>query len=242
MIFINTSPPEDRVHLLKPMNEIEEMDDDSEEIHSGGLLNRYIQRPANHENVSLADWAALYDSCQKQFKKKSKTIDTDNLPLVTLDEDENNDDELLDCADKAQRAEKQENPKQHLVPRIIRSVWFNAKSHPEKHYCELIMLFTSWRNEENDLIGAYSSYQEHYIFLKDEIDKQMRKYAICSGDLNEIEQHLNTTDCNENLFDFKTLNYKMKLKVLRIYIQISMTTMICKMTLVFHQHHLTMSH
>ena len=59
VIFINTSPPEDRVHLLKPMNEIEEMDDDSEEIHSGGLLNRYIKRPANLEIVSLADWAAL---------------------------------------------------------------------------------------------------------------------------------------------------------------------------------------
>ena len=30
----------------------------------------------------------------------------------------------------------------------------------------------------------------------------MKKYAICSEDLNEIEQHLNTTDCSENLFDF----------------------------------------
>ena len=59
VIFINTTPPEDRVDLLKPMNEIEEVDDDSEKIHSGGLLNRYIQRPANHENVSLADGAAL---------------------------------------------------------------------------------------------------------------------------------------------------------------------------------------
>ena len=68
------------------------------------------------------------------------------------------------------------------------------------------VLFTSWRNEENDLIGAYSSYQEHYMFLKDGIDKQMKKYAICSEDLNEIEQHLNTTDCNENLFDFTATN------------------------------------
>ena len=68
------------------------------------------------------------------------------------------------------------------------------------------MLFTSWRNEENDLIGAYSSYQEHYIFLKDEIDKQMKKYAICSEDLNEIEQYLNTTDCNDKLFDFVAPN------------------------------------
>ena len=35
--------------------------------------------------------------------KNSKTIDTDNLPLETVDDDKNNDDELLDCADKAKR-------------------------------------------------------------------------------------------------------------------------------------------
>lgn len=69
MIFINTTPPEERVQLLKPMNGIEEMDD-SEEVHSSGLLNRYIQRPASRENISLADWAALYDSCRKPFTKK----------------------------------------------------------------------------------------------------------------------------------------------------------------------------
>ena len=72
VIFINTTPPEERVQLLKPLNEIEEMDDDSEEVHSSGLLNRYIQRPASLENISLADWAALYDSCRKPFFKKIK--------------------------------------------------------------------------------------------------------------------------------------------------------------------------
>ena len=50
--------PEERVKLLKPMNEIEELDDDSQEVHSRGLLNRYIQRPASLENISLVDWAA----------------------------------------------------------------------------------------------------------------------------------------------------------------------------------------
>ena len=34
--------------------------------------------------------------------------------------------------------------------RIIRSVWFNKETEPEKHYRELLMLFTSWRNEETD--------------------------------------------------------------------------------------------
>ena len=41
------------------------------------------------------------------------------------------------------------------------------QNHTQKNYCERIMLFTSWKNEENDLMGHYSSYQENYIFLKD---------------------------------------------------------------------------
>ena len=125
------------------------MDDESEEVLSSGLLNRYTKRPSSLENVTLADWAALYDSRQKPFVKKSKDIDTDNLPLETAD-DEENDYELPDCANEAMQNIKQSKPKQRLKPRIIRSVWFNVKSHPEKPYCELIMLFTSWRNEETD--------------------------------------------------------------------------------------------
>ena len=154
------------------------MDDESEEVHSSGLLNRYIKRPSSLENVNntLADWAALYDSRQKPFVKKSKDIDTDNLPLETAD-DEENDDELPDCANEAMQNIKQSKPKQRVKPRIIRSVWFNVKSHPEKHYRELIMLFTSWRNEETDLIGNSPSYQEHFLLLKDK--NRRTNEAVC---------------------------------------------------------------
>jgi hypothetical protein len=34
VVFIPTSPPEERVKLLKPLSEIEVMEDDSEEIHA----------------------------------------------------------------------------------------------------------------------------------------------------------------------------------------------------------------
>ena len=108
VIFINTAPPEERVKLLKPMNEIEKMDDESEEVHSSGLLNRYMKRPSSLENVTLANWAALYDSPQKPCVKKSKDIDTDNLPLEAAD-DEENDDELPDCANEAMQNIKQSN-------------------------------------------------------------------------------------------------------------------------------------
>ena len=45
IIFINTSPPNERVELLKPMDHVINMEDDSEEIYTSGLLNRYRKRP-----------------------------------------------------------------------------------------------------------------------------------------------------------------------------------------------------
>ncbi len=70
------------------------MSDESEEIHSGGLLKRYVERPDILQNVTLADWAAWYDTCgQNNYRKTNKKVDIDNLQVET--EDENNDDELV---------------------------------------------------------------------------------------------------------------------------------------------------
>ena len=77
--------------------------------------------------------------------------------------------------------------------------WFNKDAEPEKHYCELIMLFTPWQNEQTDLTGSFSSYQEHYIARYDEISEQMRQYAVCGEDLNEIQNHLQ--ECDDDLYD-----------------------------------------
>ena len=93
VIFINTSPPAERVELLKPLSEIENMEDDSEEIQSGGLLKRYVERPECMKNVTLADWAAWYDSCgQKCCRKTNEKTDFDDIPIEN--EDELNDDEM----------------------------------------------------------------------------------------------------------------------------------------------------
>ena len=61
------------------------------------------------------------------------------------------------------------------------------------------MLFTPWRNEETDLICYYSSFQ-HYLARHDEINEQTKQYAVCSEDLNDIQEHLNDDD-NEDQFD-----------------------------------------
>ena len=195
VIFINTTPPEERVQLLKPVSDIKELEDDSEDIYTSGLLQRYAKRPISFEHVTLADWAAWYDSCGKPYVKKSVVNDTDNFPLETANGSEN-EDELCDESIACNKSNKKRSK-----ARIIRSVWFNREKDPEKHYRELIMLFTPWRNEQTDLLANCSSYQARFLIVKDLIDAQMKLYAVCSDDLNKINEYISGLVESEDQFD-----------------------------------------
>ena len=104
VVFISTSPPENQVHLLKPLQEISEIDDDSDEIYASGLIKRYTKRPSSLEHVSLADWAAWYDQCGKQlYRKQNRELDIDGFPLKTEFDDDNIDDNADGDEDEKQR-------------------------------------------------------------------------------------------------------------------------------------------
>lgn len=135
IIFINTSPPNERVELLKPMDDIKSMEDDSEEIYASGLLNRYCKQPQKLENLTLADWAAWYDCAGKPYIKQTDELDIDGLPLENFMDDNQN----YEIDDKTTCSKTEKRTK----ARIIRSVWFNKEAEPEKHFRELLMLFTS---------------------------------------------------------------------------------------------------
>lgn len=158
IIFINTSPPDERIELLKPIEDIKEMVDDSEEIYTTGLLKRYCKRPPKLENLTPADWTAWYDNCcLKPYVKETHETDIDGLPLQKYIDDEQNDDEFVKTTNsKTGRRSK---------ARVLRSVWFNKQKEPEKHYRELLMLFTPWRNEETDLLGNFASYEDRCRFF-----------------------------------------------------------------------------
>ena len=193
VIFIPTAPPDERVDLLKSMNEIEMMEDDCEDIHTGGLLKRYTERPHNLTHVTLADWAAWYDSNGKPYRKKTRKFDADSLLQEHCIDEKNSDDDSENNNEDADKSKKRSKA------RIIRSVWFNKETNPEKHYRELIMLFSPWRNEKTDLIRNCSTFEERFCLLKDEISKQMTQYAFFSQQLDEIQKHLK--DVNDNSFD-----------------------------------------
>ena len=89
------------------------------------------------QNITLADWAAWYDSCGKiGYRKTSKKCDVDNLLLEN--EEEENDDELL-LNDNPGVSAGSKELKKRTQARIIRSVWFNKEAQPEKHYRELLI-------------------------------------------------------------------------------------------------------
>ena len=72
---------------------------------------------------------------------------------------------MSDNDDNNEEEESEQRNKKRSKARIIRSVCFNKEVDSEKHYRELIMLFTSWRDEITDLLGNCASYQEHYFSL-----------------------------------------------------------------------------
>ena len=116
------------------------------------ITNFYRRWTPKLEDLTLADWAAWYDNCSsKPYVKKSHDIDIDGLPLQKyIDEQNDDDDEFVKTtSSKARRRSK---------ARVLRSVWFNKQKELEKHYRELSMLFTPWRNEETDLLGNFKSY------------------------------------------------------------------------------------
>ena len=74
--------------------------------------------------MSLADWAAWYDSTCKPYIKPSRELDIDNSPLETnlSNNDDNNEEE-----------ESEQKNKKDLRPEIL-CVCFNKEVDSEKHY------------------------------------------------------------------------------------------------------------
>ena len=106
--------------------------------------------------------------------------------------------------DDNQEDEIEQKNKRRSKARIIRGVCFNKEVDSEKH-CELITLFTSWRNETTDLIKQYYSYKQHYLQVKNIIEDQMKFYAVCSQNMNEIQEQLNNMNDNDENFDLIAL-------------------------------------
>ena len=189
VVFINTSLPSERIHILKCRQQLQELDPDSDDVFQKGLLDRYAARPKSLDNMFLADFGSLYQSNYGNSKE------VENLS------EEISDDE----ADKNLKSIKLMNGmgimKRRKNRAVIRFPRFSKEKHPEKFFHSILMLYIPWRNEEKDLLIPYSSYLEHYQRKQDEIIKNMETYEKETGLLDSALQILRSEEVNFNEWD-----------------------------------------
>ena len=136
-VFINTSPPSERTFLVKSKKQLEQLDPDSTDFVVDNLIHRYQNRPHQMENYCLADFASKVNICQQMgpLSKSSVICFSQNTVYHRRKKD-----------------------------RIICYVNYSKKKDPENHYCERLMLFFPWRNEDTDLKDNCDSYKEMLYF------------------------------------------------------------------------------
>ena len=86
VVFINTSPPDERVVMLKPKHVLEEMKEDSTSIESENIVSLYQQRPKVLNNLCLADFVSKFNIKYKNCKE-NKILENDELLEIVYEED-----------------------------------------------------------------------------------------------------------------------------------------------------------
>ena len=174
---------------LKPQSVIENKDDDDENVEGRGLITCYAERPDSLENICLADFSGWYSESKtvspSRLRKGTQSSGDGNLqensPSVASEGQYDGDDDVDDDGDseKEKQTNMHEEYRKQSVPKILRTCRFNKEKEEEKHYRELLMLYTSWRDETVDLIGTATSYKSRYFEIKDMVDEVRCQYEPC---------------------------------------------------------------
>jgi len=155
VVFVNANPPESRVSMLQPYNELIDCDSDDEGVFKISLVDRYAGRPEELESMCLADFTSEYISCSEHYLNKCET--------------------LIRVKDSKGKAvaymRKRKKPAVISFP--------NFKRAEEKYFRSKLMLFVPWRNEKKtDLYGKFATYNEHYSAKKVTIHENEKIFSM----------------------------------------------------------------
>lgn len=202
--FINTAPVDERVVLLKPRHVLEGLKESSTDIEAGNIIRLYQQRPKALEGICLADFVAWFQV--KYHKESIKQNTSEELP-ENEPEDEISEDAISVITDSCEFAQSYmfRNGTEIIKrkkPMVLRWVHFDIETDSEKHYRELLMLFTPWRKEEKDLMNTFQSFEARYKSCEIQIQEKLSEYQLGGKVLNDIENMLHNVDAEDLCTDF----------------------------------------
>lgn len=210
--FISTSPPEERTFLLKKLEKLKELPDNSHDIEADNMIKRYQRRPKQLENLCLAEFVACFDFVREKDDDRNcyrceatVTFPGDFIPETNF-EDNTDDDPSINVSEP--QCELQENElkggmtlRKRKKPRIIRSVRYHKDNDKENYFREQLMLYIPWRNEATDLINHCDTYEEHFEHVKDEVMKNKFPFEYHSEILDKVMDDFSNTHAECYNFD-----------------------------------------
>lgn len=156
-VYINSSPPEDRVFLRKSKAELEKLQEenpDSTDIEQKGLLDHYKERPIQLSHTCLADFAAYYT-----FHKIKEEPELDEY-ISANEDDVNSYEETNKMQKKFYLKDKSGYVTKRQKPRVIRFRKYYESLDKLNYYRENLMLFSPWHTEpliNEELISNFDS-------------------------------------------------------------------------------------
>ena len=204
VLFINTSPPDNRTFLLKGKEQLEKLPTQSTDIEAGNIIKRYAVRPRMLESWCLADYASKLNII---FPSKKGTEPCDPVESEVVEQSEGdqgtgNIDQIHQVESDLTGALEKINItlpngttiRERTNARVLRFVRFSEKVDPENAYRERLMLFLPWRDEMKDLLAGYDTFSDHYATVKQAVERKRTEYEKNAEALEEAQERVETAD------------------------------------------------
>lgn len=178
VVFTNTSPKSKRIAVLKDKKSLNDMQDDDTNVFQTSLVDRYVKRPDSLESICFAEFAAKYTT------DYNKDDDGDVIPKDT---------NTTKCA-RITLKDKFGTMRARQKEAVIRFTKYHKDSDTSNWYRSKLMLYFPWRNEDTDLLGRFSSYEQHYNVVKRIVLDNESKYTLSQVeeidvDIQNVPEH-----------------------------------------------------
>ena len=205
--FHFSQPPMKTTQIFYPLMDSDQISDINQYKAIWKRINEQLNAMKEGEGrrkYFVAHWATWYDNREPSSVRLQKCVktDSDGSPIEIFDDDNRDDDMNVSVIPSNDLTMKkhQKHINKRSKPRIIRSVWYSKDNHPEKHYRELLMLFTAWRNEDTDLLEDCETYMKWCQMLREQINKHLSQYAKSSAQRDQVLDDIQTVEYNDGMW------------------------------------------
>ena len=171
VVFVDTNPKSERIAVLKDKKTLDQLPDDDTNVFQKSLIDRYQHRPRQIQSMCLAEFAATYVTNYQH----GDDSECDALP-ASDNETTSSQIKLTDGYGKMNKRKREA---------VIRFRQYNKDAEPSNWYRAKLMLYYPWYNEQADLLGGYSTYEEHYRHVHSTVVANESKYS--QADIDDVD-------------------------------------------------------